>query len=63
VKRETALTRSDDAEAPGPCHSVALLAPMGPHLTALRIYFDLPDDQLALLARLLPRLVELSVFL
>jgi hypothetical protein len=42
---------------------VALLAPMGPHLTALRLNWNLPDDQLALLPRLLPRLVKLDLYM
>jgi hypothetical protein len=45
----------------GSLHSLALLAPMGPHLRSLRVTWRVPAGDLALMAGALPGLVELSL--
>jgi hypothetical protein len=42
-------------------HSLALLAPMGPHLVSLCLMWPVTAGELALLAGALPGLVELSL--
>ncbi len=45
----------------GPLHSLALLAPMGPHLSSLHLMLRVTPGDLALLAGALPGLAELTL--